>query len=589
MITRQNIGGLIFIVFAVLLLTFISLPLAAQSFSDHHFLPFRPEQFPLLARGDQPVALNQRIESCKSARWDSSADSTQHDDGNATFLPEGPLPVLEWARERPETCVKSLDQPLESLNQINTCPSSSIFDPIILCGISQRYLVRPSPDEMFFSGFNRYPILSAPAAAPSESFGWRPALVQSFKFLLVEHGFRLATDPGARDLLLHKPFWHDYLASGNHFVMSRWGDGDDFIVNYIGHPMEGAVTGDIEIQNDPRGRSVKFGKSSAYWKSRLRAMSWAAVYSMYFEIGPVLSEAAIGNEGGYTYVPGCELAPCNKPGHFKPPTNNTGWVDFTVTPLVGLGWIVLEDSIEAELIDRVVKDDDPAFKYKVLLAALSPSRSMANMLAGKYPWYRYNEQDEGNSVSALMPTDQKHPWEEGLRRDVGIHYTNINLPMDWEGCNGCRVNNSGAGFNFGYRLSHIFAVDSELNYFPGSGGSHGKGSIQEGLVGFKIGHPLRSWGLYGEVRPGIIHYDKALLTEQLVNYQSVTRFVVDVGGVVEYYPSRHGTLRFDMGTTFVRYLTGRADPHQPPVSVLSEDYIATQGNFHISSGYTYRF
>ncbi len=107
--------------------------------------------------------------------------------------------------------------------------------------------------------------------------------------------------------------------------------------------------------------------------------------SMYFEIGPVLEQKPLrsGNEGGYTYVPGCGLAPCNKSGHFKPPTNNTGWVDFTVTPIVGLGWIVLEDSIEAELIDRVVREDDPAFRYKVLRAALSPSRSMANMLAGK--------------------------------------------------------------------------------------------------------------------------------------------------------------------------------------------------------------
>ena len=54
LITRQNIGP--FFVFALLLLTFIPLPLAAQSFSDHHFLLSPPEQFPLLARENQSGA-----------------------------------------------------------------------------------------------------------------------------------------------------------------------------------------------------------------------------------------------------------------------------------------------------------------------------------------------------------------------------------------------------------------------------------------------------------------------------------------------------------------------------------------------------
>jgi hypothetical protein len=58
--------------------------------------------------------------------------------------------------------------------------------------------------------------------------------------------------------------------------MGRWGDGDDFLVNYIGHPLQGAVSGNIFIQNDPHGRSERFGKSGAYWKSRFRAMLFAA-------------------------------------------------------------------------------------------------------------------------------------------------------------------------------------------------------------------------------------------------------------------------------------------------------------------------
>ena len=226
------------------------------------------------------------------------------------------------------------------------------------------------------------------------SLHWSPAIWQSVEFLGVEHTFRIASDPYARYLLIHKPFWHDYLASANHFDMYRWGDGDDFLVNYIGHPMQGSVSGDIFLNNDPRGRSARFGGSSAYWHSRVQAMAWAAAYSAYFEIGPVLSEAAIGNEGGYTYVPTCGFYPCQqKPGvHYKPATNNTGWVDFVITPVVGTGWIVMEDAIEREFVDRLAKGS-PAMEYKILRATLAPSHTFANLLAGKSPWYRYPEKD----------------------------------------------------------------------------------------------------------------------------------------------------------------------------------------------------
>ncbi len=181
------------------------------------------------------------------------------------------------------------------------------------------------------------------------------------------------TIPFLRYLVWHKPFWHDYLASTQHFYFNQWGDGDDFIVNYIGHPLEGAVTGYIQIVNDPKGRDLTFGKSRSYWTSRLRALAWAAVYSANFEAGPILSEAALGNEGGYFYKPGCDpYLSCAKASN-KPITNNTGWVDFTITPVVGLGWIILEDAIETEFTDRWApgQPDDP-LKFKLMRAFAEP-------------------------------------------------------------------------------------------------------------------------------------------------------------------------------------------------------------------------
>jgi hypothetical protein len=433
------------------------------------------------------------------------------------------------------------------------------------------------------------------ATVRREKFHWSPALWQSLEFLVLEHTFRLANDPGARYLLLHKPFWHDYAASADHFDMNRWGDGDSFLVNFIGHPMQGAVSGDIFLQNDPQGRSAKFGKSSAYWQSRLKAMGWAAVYSAYFEIGPILSETAIGNEGGYTYVPGCGLYPtCKKePGvHYKPPTNNTGWVDFIVTPVVGMGWIVLEDAIETELVDRVAKDS-PALKYKILRGSLAPSHTLANALAGKTPWYRYPKE---NSIAAafggtpLQPVTLQPEWKSEPRWGTGVQFVSTSLPTDRENCAGCRSFRNGAGFNFNYRFARYAYLDSEVDFLPGNGeGFNQIGGAREALLGLKIGYTSRSWGLFSQVRPGVIHYDKTLVPGSGSSYESATRFALDLGGVFEYYPSRHSTLRVKMGTTLVRYLQAYADPKQPPTSVLSDQYYSVQGNFQIATGYQYRF
>jgi hypothetical protein len=430
----------------------------------------------------------------------------------------------------------------------------------------------------------------APAAEtrrPAEGFHWQAALKQSVEFLLLEHGFRLGTDHLARYHLLHKPFWHDYFNSLKDTNMQRWGDGDDFLVNYIGHPMQGAVSGYIEIQNDPKGRSTRFGKNRAYWMSFLRALGWSTVYSAEFEFGPVLSETALGNQGGFTYIPMCGYYPtCHKrPGvHYKPPTNNTGWVDTAVTPTIGAGWMLLEDFLDVKVVDRLAKGSH-ATKFKVLRGGLSPARSLANMLAGKLPWYRYPATEPNPPAmiaEAVLPTATAHPaWQDEPRRFLDLHFTDLDLTVDRPGCNHCRVYSPGVGVGFDYRLTRLLYFDSEYNVFPAD-------SAQEALFGLRLGRRFGSWGLFSQLRPGLIHYDSARVPGT-TRYDSMTRFALDVGGSAEYYTSEHSSLRFRVGTTFVRYLQDYPDPGQPPVSVLSHDYIATQGSFYVSSGYVVRF
>lgn len=427
-----------------------------------------------------------------------------------------------------------------------------------------------------------------------ERFHWRPALWQSLEFLLMQHSFRLLNDSNNRHLLIHKPFWQDYLASANHVDLSHWGDGDDFLTNYIGHPIQGAVSGNIFLQNNPQGRSVRFGRSSPYWHSRLKAMAWAAAYSTYFEIGPVLSEAAIGNVGGYTYVPNCGYYPCQgKPGvHYKPPTNKTGWVDFIITPTVGMGWIVMEDAIEREFVDRVAKDN-PALGYKILRGTLSPSHSFANILAGKWPWYRYPD-GESMMTTGGEPLEQRvytrPAWKDDPRWGVGMQWIGMSLPVNFKNCPSCQNFHSGFGFDFDYRFAKYAYVMAESNLFPNGGSSSVNSGVQEVLGGLKVGRTSRSWGLFAQLRPGFMHYDTAMVPgSSNAASVSTTRFAVDFGGSAEYYSSKHSAIQLKLGTTVAHYLSPYPDPMQPPVSVLSDRYYTFQGSFNSAIGYQYRF
>ena len=80
------------------------------------------------------------------------------------------------------------------------------------------------------------------APLPPHGVDWHHLLLSSFTLLAFEQSFRIATEHGTRDDL-SGPLLDGYGNSlGN---LHGWADGDRFLLNYIGHPMEGSVTGFI--------------------------------------------------------------------------------------------------------------------------------------------------------------------------------------------------------------------------------------------------------------------------------------------------------------------------------------------------------
>ena len=84
-----------------------------------------------------------------------------------------------------------------------------------------------------------------------------------------------------------------------------------------------------------------------------------------------------------------------------------------------------------------------------------------------------------------------------------------------------------------------------------------------------------------------MHYDTPLM--QHGSYLSTTRLAQNFGGTVEYYPSKHSALQFNLGTTLVHDPAPYSDPLQPPVSVLSKQFCNFRASLDVATGYQFRF
>ena len=194
---------------------------------------------------------------------------------------------------------------------------------------------------------------------------WRPLMYESSAYLSVMHGFRFATEPSTRNGTGNNPF--GYFASLG--AMHGWSDGDGYFENYLGHPIQGAVSEYLWIHNDLRYRNVEFGNNRDYWMSRLRAYAFAWSFSEQFEIG-LLSEASLGQIQRYC----CAY----------------GFVDHVITPNASMVWLIGGDIID-RYITRPLEDRTKSKTVRSLLrAGLNPPQSFANMLMLQYPWHREN-------------------------------------------------------------------------------------------------------------------------------------------------------------------------------------------------------
>jgi hypothetical protein len=206
----------------------------------------------------------------------------------------------------------------------------------------------------------------SPDANGREPVQWTPLARQSLAYLGIMHTFRIATEPSTRNAMSNAVIGGYFRSLG---AMHGWSDGDGYYENYLGHPIEGAVSGYLWIHNDPRYRNVEFGRGRDYWMSRLRAYAFAWAFSEQFEIG-LFSEASIGQIQRYC----CAY----------------GFVDHVITPNGGALWIIGGDILDKYVTRRIEDHTRNTAVRAIARGVLNPSLSFANFVAGEYPWHREN-------------------------------------------------------------------------------------------------------------------------------------------------------------------------------------------------------
>jgi hypothetical protein len=187
--------------------------------------------------------------------------------------------------------------------------------------------------------------------------------------------------------------------------------------------------------------------------------------------------------------------------------------------------------------------------------------------------------------------------------ELGAQFTSITKPSYGS-------TEPGFGGRFTFNLNRSVALEAVGNFFPHdcnycSGGTSfgdNAGNITQGLFGVKVGKRFQKWGLFGKARAGVVSFSKgdsqfvlATPNGYSVVQNRATHFAADLGGVVEFYPSKRLVTRFEAGDTLIHYGQRQTNslifnpttgaPGLMPFTTRSE----IRHNFQFAAGVGWRF
>jgi hypothetical protein len=148
--------------------------------------------------------------------------------------------------------------------------------------------------------------------------------------------------------------------------------------------------------------------------------------------------------------------------------------------------------------------------------------------------------------------------EEPPRYEIAAEFSALGRSQ-----NGCKRLEPAVGARFTFNINKNFAIE---------GATHGsfsgecpncldRGRVFDLVGGLKAGKRFEKWGLFAKVRPGVVNYTFGEINVVpsgtggsfpfRVEAKGTDNFATDLGGVVEFYPSRRIVTRFDLGDMII--------------------------------------
>ena len=201
---------------------------------------------------------------------------------------------------------------------------------------------------------------------------------------------------------------------------------------------------------------------------------------------------------------------------------------------------------------------------------------------------------------AQAPDLAKHPFEAGFQ--VGLVQVNplrsIVTLDDGTVIQSSQFDQTFAsiGGRLAYNLNRYVALEAEGNFIPKRNFSEVEQSRKaQFLAGVKAGLRKGKFGVFAKARPGVMYFSvlpshtTCILTSPRIfacAQENQTNFALDVGGVVEAYPSPRTVIRFDAGDTIVRF------KEAGPTRLITASTFTpadTLHNFQMSVGVSFRW
>jgi hypothetical protein len=153
---------------------------------------------------------------------------------------------------------------------------------------------------------------------------------------------------------------------------------------------------------------------------------------------------------------------------------------------------------------------------------------------------------------------------------------------------------NGLGGRLAYNFTKNISLDAEGSFFPETHfGNQEFGQKMQGFIGVKAGVRNKWVGGFAKARPGVMWFGDfsspgtcsgtTFGSSCTVSHEK--DFAMDLGGVIEVYPSERTIIRADVGDTIIRYASHTFGQFNNP-RVLTA---ATKNNFQLSVGFGWRF